>query len=117
MNAGRFTTTHSASAWFRVEKDGWGENVDLSRNSVHRINETLHHPLQDYNILIATLGLAEDKRRRHVVNVGAAGDHRRPPIDQQVEAEARPLVFAVAFNEHVACQRMTELVHSLSHRS
>ena len=65
---------------------------------------------------VEAVGPAERKRRRHVVDVDAAGDHGRSPIDQQVEAEARPLVLAVAFNEHVPRQRITELVDSLSHR-
>jgi hypothetical protein len=49
--------------------------------------------------------LAERKRRRHVTGVDAAGDCRRPPVDQQVEAEASPLVLTVALDEHVARQR------------
>jgi hypothetical protein len=65
---------------------------------------------------LETSGLAERKRCRHVVPVDAAGDRRRAPIDQQIEAEARPLVLAVAFDQHVACQRNTELVQRLSHR-
>ena len=53
--------------------------------------------------------LSERKRRRHVVCVDAAGNRRRAAIDQQVEAEASPLVFAVAFDQHVARQGITEL--------
>jgi hypothetical protein len=66
---------------------------------------------------LEALGLAEGKRRRHVVDVDAAGDRSRPPIDQQVETEARPLVLTVAFDEHVARKRITQLIHSLRHRS
>jgi hypothetical protein len=51
---------------------------------------------------LETPGLAEGERRRHIVDVNAARDRRRPPIDQQVEAEARPLVRNVAFDKHVA---------------
>lgn len=35
-------------------------------------------------------GLAEGKRRRHIVRIDAPDDHRRPPVDQQVEAETVP---------------------------
>jgi hypothetical protein len=56
---------------------------------------------------LEAVGLAERKRRRDVVDTNAAGDRGRPPIDQQVEAEARPLVLAVSFNEHVPRQRIT----------
>ena len=66
---------------------------------------------------LETSGLAEGEGRRNVVPVDAAGDRRRAPIDQQVETEARPLVLAVAFDQHVARQRITELVQRLSHRS
>jgi hypothetical protein len=64
---------------------------------------------------LETPGLPEGEGRRHVVRIDAADDRRRASIDQQVEAKARPLVLAVAFHEHVARQRITELVHS--HRS
>jgi hypothetical protein len=62
-------------------------------------------------------GLAEGKRRRHVLDIDAAGDRRRPPVDQQVEAEASPLVLTVAFDQDVARQRITQLLHGLSYRS
>jgi len=61
--------------------------------------------------------LSEGEGRRNIAPVDAAGDRRRAPIDQQVEAEARPLVLAVAFDQHVARQRITELIQRLSHRS
>ena len=61
--------------------------------------------------------LAKRKRRRHVVDVNATGDRGRPPIDQQVEAETCSLVLAVAFDKHVARQRITELLHGFNHRT
>jgi hypothetical protein len=66
---------------------------------------------------LQTSGLAESKGCRHVVPIDAASDRRRPPVDQQVEAKARPLVLAVAFDQHIARHRTTELVHRVSHRS
>ena len=66
---------------------------------------------------LETSGLSEGEGRRNIALVDAAGDRRRAPIDQQVEAEARPLVLAVAFDQHVARQRITEFVQRLSHRS
>ena len=55
-------------------------------------------------------GLPEAERHRHVVGVDAAGDRRRAAIDQQVEAEACPLVLAVAFDQHFAHKGITEFV-------
>jgi hypothetical protein len=65
---------------------------------------------------LETSGLAEGKGSRHIVRIDAVDDRGRAPIDQQVEAEARPLVLAVAFDQHVPRQRITELVEKLSHR-
>jgi hypothetical protein len=59
---------------------------------------------------LKTMRLPEAERLRHVVRVDAAGNRRRAAIDQQVEAEACPLVFAVAFDQHVARQGITEFV-------
>ena len=65
---------------------------------------------------LETPGLPEGERRRHVVRIDAAGNRGRAAIDQQVEAESCPLVFAVAFDQHVACQGITELAWRVSHR-
>ena len=53
----------------------------------------------------------EGEGRRHVVGVDTARDHRRPAVDQQVEAAARPLVLAVGRLENVALQRFLQLFH------
>jgi hypothetical protein len=59
-------------------------------------------------------GLPEGKGRRNVVRIDASSDRRRAPIDQQVEAETRLLVLAVAFDQQVTRQRVTELVQRLT---
>ena len=53
--------------------------------------------------------LAEGQSSGDVVRVDAAGDRGRLADDQQVEAEAGAVVFAVALYEHVAGQRVAEL--------
>ena len=58
---------------------------------------------------LESLRLAEGERRSDVVGVDAAGDRRRPPVDQQVEAEPGPLVLAVGGCEHVAGKAPPEL--------
>jgi hypothetical protein len=64
---------------------------------------------------LETPRLAEGEGRRQVVDVDAAGDRGRSSIDQQVEAEARPLVLAVAHDQHIAGQPSTQIVQRLSH--
>jgi hypothetical protein len=51
---------------------------------------------------LQAVGLREGQRSRHVVRIHAARDCRRPPVDQQVEAEARPLILAVGRPQHIA---------------
>ena len=66
---------------------------------------------------LETSGLAEGEGRRNVVPIDAASDRGRAPIDQQVEAEARTLVPAVAVDQQVTRQRIPEILQRLSHRS
>ena len=62
------------------------------------------------------VGLGEGECRRHILRVDAARDRSRPAVDQQVEAESRPLVLAVGRRQHVAGQRVAELAWRVSHR-
>jgi hypothetical protein len=60
--------------------------------------------------------LRERQRRSHVLRVDAAGDRRRAPVDQEVEAEAHPLVLAVGGRQHVTGERVAELGEACCHR-
>ena len=64
---------------------------------------------------LESMRLAEGQRHGHILGVHAAGDRRRPPVDQEVEAEARSLVLAIGRCQNVAGQRVAELGEALGH--
>jgi len=50
--------TGEPAAWFRVQRDGWGEKFDFGVNTIQRLISVVRHPLGDINMLLAALGLA-----------------------------------------------------------
>src|SRR5918995_3657121 len=57
----------------------------------------------------------EIERRRHVVGADATRDHRRPAVDESVEATARGVVPGIAWGQHGAGERAPQLGRALVH--
>ena len=52
------------------------------------------------------VGAREVERDRDVGRAAAARDHRRPSVDERVEAEARSVVLDLAGYDHVTLERV-----------
>ena len=67
----------------------------------------------DGDLQIVLLG--ESQCRGDIAGICAPRDRRGAAVDQQVEAEPRPLVLGVGGPQHVAMERIAELGEALSH--